>query len=401
MYAPETPTCPRNHSDTRIDLRYLWENYDHLTMADSPVRWGILTRFPTRADIFPPNPELERQQMLAEQPALPNPPRCSGQIRQPVILPDNVYGNHAPTDILSNDSDDVFSEPSRRPRPGPSMAQKTELGTFSDLAQKSDITAKMVQEGGAKLFHLLLKKAAVPVRSPSSKPSREVPDVCNVREWHYRDLMHLPKDAQEKWKTTCLEELESLRKQEVFKLTNLPAGCKTVGSRWVFDVKIDSRYKARLVAQGFSQVEGIDFNELFSPVVHFESMRLVFALAALKGWYMMGVDVCMAYLYGKLDEEIYMHQPEGFIARGQESKVIKLQRALYSLKQAGLAWWKELTQSMKTLGFSHVNSDAGIYVCREGTEIILVVVYVDDAMFCQGTLRKHYYTPTHSISTPH
>ena len=137
-----------------------------------------------------------------------------------------------------------------------------------------------------------------------------------------------------------------------------------MGCRWVFDVKTDGRYKARLVAQGFSQVEGIDFNELFSPVVCFESVRLVFALAALKGWHMTGVDVRMAYLYGKLDEEIYMRQPEGFIARGQESKVIKLQkRALYSLKQAGLAWWKELTQSMKTLGFSHLNSDAGIYVC--------------------------------------
>ena len=203
----------------------------------------------------------------------------------------------------------------------------------------------------------------MPIRHLSGKPSREVPNVCNVREWHYRDLMHLPKDAQEKWRTACLEELESLWKQEVFKLTNLPAGRKTVGCRWVFDVKTHGRYKARLVAQGFSQVEGVDFNKLFSPVVHFESVRLVFALTALKGWYMTGVDVCTAYLYGKLDEEIYMGQSEGFIARGQESKVIKLQRALYSLKQAGLAWWKELTQSMKTLGFSHLNSDAGIYVC--------------------------------------
>ena len=123
-----------------------------------------------------------------------------------------------------------------------------------------------MQEGGAKLFNLLLKKAAVPVRSPSGKLSREVPDVRNVCEWHYRDLMCLPKDAQEKWKTACLEELESLWKREVFKLTDLPAGCKTMGCRWVFDVKTDGRYKARLVAQGFSQVEGIDFNELFSPM---------------------------------------------------------------------------------------------------------------------------------------
>ena len=91
---------------------------------------------------------------------------------------------------------------------------------------------------------------------------------------------------------------------------------KQLAARWVFDIKGDDQKKARLVAQGFSQAEGIDYNKLFSPVVWFESMHLMLALAALHNWYMMGVDVHTAYLYGKLDEEIYMHQPEGFIARG-------------------------------------------------------------------------------------
>jgi Reverse transcriptase (RNA-dependent DNA polymerase) len=108
----------------------------------------------------------------------------------------------------------------------------------------------------------------------------------------------------------------------------LPKGRKTIGCRWVFDVKSDSRKKARLVAQGFSQVEGIDFNELFSPVVRFESVRLILALSALEDYYCVGVDVRNAYLYGKLDEKIYMRQREGFKVRGQENKVIHLQRAL-------------------------------------------------------------------------
>jgi hypothetical protein len=89
-------------------------------------------------------------------------------------------------------------------------------------------------------------------------------------------------------------------------------------------IKSDGWKKAQLVAQGFSQVEGLDFNELFSPVVQFESVRVIFALAALNKWYMTEVDVRTAYLYGKLDEEIYMRQPEGFIATGQEKKVIRL-----------------------------------------------------------------------------
>jgi Reverse transcriptase (RNA-dependent DNA polymerase) len=84
--------------------------------------------------------------------------------------------------------------------------------------------------------------------------------------------MCLPKAAQEEWKIACKEELEALRRHNIFKLTDLPKGHKTIDCRWVFDIKSDGCKKARLVAQGFSQVEGIDFNELFSPVVHFESV---------------------------------------------------------------------------------------------------------------------------------
>ena len=193
--------------------------------------------------------------------------------------------------------------------------------------------------------------------------------------------MHLPKAMQEEWKIACKEELEALHQRNVFKLTNLPVGHKTIGCRWVFNVKTDGHKKARLVTQGFSQVEGIDFNELFSPVVHFESVQLILALSTLKDYYCVGVDVQNAYLYGKLDKEIYMRQPEGFKVRGQENKVICLQHALYGLKQAGLAWWKELNSSMNELGFECLVSDAGLFVCKDFKEIIIAIVYVDDAMF--------------------
>ena len=190
--------------------------------------------------------------------------------------------------------------------------------------------------------------------------------------------MCLPKAVQEEWKTTCKEELEALHWCNVFELTDQPRGHKAIGCRWVFDIKSDGWKKARLVAQGFSQVEGIDFDELFSPIVHFESVQLIFALSAIENYYCVRVDVHNAYLYGKLDEEIYMRQPEGFKARGQENKVIHLQHALYGLKQAGLAWWKELNSSMKSLGFECLLSDAG---CKDYKEIIIAIVYVDDTMF--------------------
>ena len=233
------------------------------------------------------------------------------------------------------------------------------------------------QEGGAKLIYYLLSAAI----QPSDGAGGDLPNVNDVRQWHYRDLMHFPEAAQKEWKAACYEELESLDKREVFELTDLPKGHKTIGCRWVFDIKGDSRKKAILVTQGFSQVEGVGFNKLFSPVVRFESMHLMLTLAALHNWFMTSVVVHTAYLYGKLDEEIYMWQPEGFIARGQESKVIHLKRALYGLKQAGLAWWKELSNSMKDLGFTCLNLDVGIFVCRKGTGLIVAVVYVDDTMF--------------------
>ena len=138
-----------------------------------------------------------------------------------------------------------------------------------------------------------------------------------------------------------------------------------------------------LVVKGFSQVEGLDFDQVFSPVVRFETVHLMLALATLENWYITGLDVWSAYLYGKLDKEIYMEQPEGFAAPGQEHKVLCLWRALYGLKQAGLAWWHTLNESLKELGFECLKSEAGIFFYKKkGTNVVVGIIYVDDALFC-------------------
>jgi Reverse transcriptase (RNA-dependent DNA polymerase) len=174
--------------------------------------------------------------------------------------------------------------------------------------------------------HLLTK--AVPLDSPPLPNS-------NIREWSFRDIMHMPRAQQEEWKTACHEELESLRRRNVFELVNSPKGRKIIKNRWVFDLKGDGQKKAHLVAKGFSQVEGIDFNEIFSPVVRFETVWLMLTLAALEHWHITGVDVKTAFLYGELDEELYMKQPEGFKTKGQEHKVLCLKRAIL-LRFSGL-----------------------------------------------------------------
>ncbi|PIL28349.1 hypothetical protein GSI_09500 [Ganoderma sinense ZZ0214-1] len=108
------------------------------------------------------------------------------------------------------------------------------------------------------------------------------------------------------------------------------------------------------------------------------------ALAALEDWHISGLDVRSAYLYGKLDEEIYLEQPEGFRIPGSEHKVFRLKRALYGLKQAGLAWWRTLSESMKLMGYKRLTNDAGLYIYKRHSdgELVVVIVYVDDALFC-------------------
>ena len=182
------------------------------------------------------------------------------------------------------------------PSEAPGNRPDSPLSEGKGKQHADSLVQNMIQEGGADLIKFLLRAAV-----SSTDAKEKILNVSKVREWQYRDLMHLPKAVQEEWKTACKEELEALHRHNIFKLTDLPKGHKTIGCRWVFDVKSDRQRKARLVAQGFSQVEGIDFNKLFSPVVCFESVQLIFALSAIENYYCVSVDVCNAY--GKLDEE--------------------------------------------------------------------------------------------------
>ena len=173
-----------------------------------------------------------------------------------------------------------------------------------------------------------------------------------------------------------------LKEHNVWEVTNCPIDRKIIKNHWVFDVKTDGQKKAHLVAKGFSQVEGIDYDQIFSPVVQFETVQCMFALTALEGWHISGLNVQSAYLYGKLDEELYMEFPEGFLPPNMKGKVLRLLHAIYSLKQAGLAWWRALDKSMQELGFERLKSDAGLFVYKRGNDIVLAIIYIDDTLFC-------------------
>ena len=172
---------------------------------------------------------------------------------------------------------------------------------------------------------------------------------------------------KEKWEDAKKDE-KSLQKNDVWELVKLPNGRKTVGSKWVFKEKIGAdgsieHYKARLVAQGYSQQRGLDYDETFSPVVRTESVCALIALAAKNNMILHHLDVTTAFLNGTLDEEIYMKQPEGFEIKGKEHLVCKLRKSIYGLKQASRCWNTAFHTHLCTIGFCQSDNDLTIRQC--------------------------------------
>ncbi|GJX03921.1 putative ribonuclease H-like domain-containing protein, partial [Tanacetum coccineum] len=150
------------------------------------------------------------------------------------------------------------------------------------------------------------------------------------------------------WVEAMQEELLQFKLQQVWVLVDLPTGAKVIGTKWVYRNKKDERgvvvrNKARLVAQGHRQEEGIDYDEVFAPVARIEAIRLFLAFASFMGFIVYQMDVKSAFLYGTIDEEVYVSQPPGFVDPDHPTKVYKVVKALYGLHQAPRAWYATLS----------------------------------------------------------
>jgi hypothetical protein len=149
--------------------------------------------------------------------------------------------------------------------------------------------------------------------------------VVNIPK-QYRDVTKLSQAEQKPWRLAMDDEIKSLMERNVWKLVVLPPGRVPVKGRWVYAVKSDGRKKARFVTKGFTQIYRIDFEETFSPVVRFETVHLLLSIAALEDWEIEALDVKTPFLFGELDEEIYMEQPEGFVKRVKRRKFVAYSR---------------------------------------------------------------------------
>jgi hypothetical protein len=194
----------------------------------------------------------------------------------------------------------------------------------------------------------------------------------------------------EVWRKAMDSEIKSIEDNNTWVLTDLPEGLKAIGVKWIFKTKYNEmgeidKHKARLVAKGYSQKHGVDFNEVFAPVARWDTIRVVLACAASKGWFVYQLDVKSAFLHGDLAEDIYVEQPLGYQSNNG-NKVYKLKKALYGLRQAPRAWYSKIESYFSQEQFEKCPSEHTLFVKHRGdNEILIVSLYVDDLIYTSNS----------------
>ena len=304
----------------------------------------------------------------------------------------NVYQSH---DVRFKDEEIVTSKNefvtlSRKSQEDKSVGTDTNHDnvTDADVPMSAGEPSPEVQSGAASCREAsrlrdrtTLKKPARLEGCVTAATSGEAFTVITGEPTTYREAM-LSQESS-KWQEAMNEEMSSLEENNVWKLVQLPPDRKAIDNRWVFRIKQSTdgsgdRYKARLVAKGYSQRVGIDYDETFSPVVRFDTVRSVLSVAATENMYLAQFDVKTAFLYGTLEEEIYMRQPEGF--DDGTNRVCKLERSLYGLKQSPRCWNKRFVDYLLELGFVKSDADPCLYVRKYNGHKLIIALYVDDGI---------------------
>ncbi|GJT95081.1 retrovirus-related pol polyprotein from transposon TNT 1-94 [Tanacetum coccineum] len=216
--------------------------------------------------------------------------------------------------------------------------------------------------------------------------------------WYYTEILASPEQTatepknvnealgDESWIVAMQEELNQFIANDVWELVPQPRNMTIIGTKWVFRNKLDengivSRNKARLVAQGYNQQEGIDYDETYAPVARLESIRILLAYACALDFKLFQMDVKSAFLNGFINEEVYVAQPPGFIDFEKPDHVYKLKKALYGLKQAPKAWYDRLKAFLIKHEYKMGMVDNTLFTKKKSSNLIIVQIYVDDIIF--------------------
>lgn len=215
--------------------------------------------------------------------------------------------------------------------------------------------------------------------------SREVmSNVCFVSKFEPQNVKEALTD--EFWINAMQDELSQFKRNRVWNLVPRPEGTNVIGTRWIYKSKSDeqgmvTKNKVRLVAQEYTQIEGVDFDETFAHVAHLESIRLLLGVASLLKFKLFQMDVKSSFLNGYLNEELYVEQPKGFVDPTFPNHVFKLKKVLYGLKQAPRARYERLTEFLTNHGYRKGGIDKTLFVKEKDGMLLIAHIYVDDIVF--------------------
>jgi transposase InsO family protein len=272
------------------------------------------------------------------------------------------------------------------PKPNEREFEDGDLPEMTENGKTADVSANDPMPNRAERKYGLRE-----IRKPSNRypehefdRAREAREEGTLQEPKTRGEALAGEDA-ELWQKAMDDEIASLLENETWSVETVPDGVKPEPVKWVFKIKRDEngnveRYKGRVVAKGFKQKHGVDFEEVFTPVSRHPTVRAFLAVAAIKDLEIEQLDVKTAFLNGELEEEIWVDQPEGYEEGGPEKKC-RLKKALYGLKQAPRAWYLKLSEEMEKLGYEPSTADSALLVKREADgEMTYAAVWVDDSL---------------------
>jgi hypothetical protein len=275
-----------------------------------------------------------------------------------------------------------------------SGSQSVETRLEADTLEQVDLTSPLTTSGKRKprWFQETLKEAKENVGEPKRQFRESKPP---VRFGSYLAMVTSISDTksrtfaqavdQQVWREAMLEEYDYIMHNDVLEVVSRPVGKSVVTSRWLYKTKYAAdgsieKHKARFVVRGFSQIEGVDYDETFAPIARYTSIMSIIAIAVEMGWRIHQMGVKTAFLNGFVEEEVYIEHPQGFEVSERESHMCLLRKALYGLKQAPKAWYSRIDTYLLQMGFKKTDVDPNLYYIIRGDETLILILYMDDLL---------------------
>ena len=314
-----------------------------------------------------------------------NPERKAVFVARNVSFEEEIKDGYSRIEYLS-DEEGIYA-PTNSPSASPEREIKPTQSTSTDTTVLIDTEtgkyrATIPKEGKVKI---LIPKSDRTLRDRGSikTPDRYQANMASTIDEPSSYSEALKSPIVNKWKEAMNEEIQSHKQNKTWTLVPKPNDAKILDSRWVFKIKPNpdgtNRYKARLVIKGYRQTQGIDYTETFSSVCRYESIRLLLAIAASYYFTIKQFDIKTAFLYGSLQETVYMHQPEG-ITNEDENLVCLLNKSLYGLKQAPRCWNQTFSSFLEDFNFLPSSSDPSVYIGECDEDKVYLLLYVDDGL---------------------